>query len=506
STDTNNLFSNGIITDKMEFINMLFKNLSGLLEIREIKNGQASRIWLDSWKDIEGYDPPDDKNIYIGMFTRSRKKGTRKYCKHTRVLWADYDNMSLGEVKYRIDMSKLPGPSMIINSGHGIHCYWKLDKPAGPEIEPVVKAIANNTAADGQATDIARVMRLPGTMNVKDDPVRCKIIEKNNKIYSLEDIAGVLGVKPERPQEATEGQNKPDIDYQSIISKVDRPCIKSILEGVEEGERNFTAGRLIMYFRNIKGYSKRKTKKIIQYWNTLNKPPENERKLLNDFRSYWKSEYNLLGCRIPDNITKQQIINKYCNKDKCNIYGQFRVKENRRMVNYNNRIIKRLKNLHGTSLIMYGVLEKHPEGLTRKRIMEIANIGSKMTFYRRIKELININFVFKRKGIRQRGIPDIYKVVKQGTYGTGRTSVSYGAVIAAANGAISPAQYKVYLLLHWYLYIGQTNDIYPSTFTLAEKLGKSQSTIQNHITELKKKDFIQVDKAKEGYNIYYLQV
>ena len=501
---TKKYFSNKSITDRVEFVNILFEDLSDYIEIREIKDDQVNQKFLENWKDIESYDPPKNKNIYIGMMTRKARKGTREYVKKTRVLWADYDNMDQIEVEYRINNAGLPGPSMIINSGHGIHLYWLLDKPAGPEVETVVKAIANNTAADGKVTHINAVMRLPGTLNVKDDePVKCEIIEKNNKIYSLNDIAEILGVKPEKP---TAGLQKPDIDYQSIISKVDRPCIKSILEGVEDGEKNFIEGRLIMYFRNIKGYSKKKTKNIIQYWNTLNDPPQNTGKLLLDFKNYWYSDYNLLGCYIPDNITKQQILEKYCNKDKCNISGQFRVKENRRMVNYNNRIIKRLKNLHGTSLIIYGILEKHPEGLTLKRIMEIAGIGAEITFRRRIKELINAGFVFKRKGIRQRGIPDLYRIVKQGTYGTGRTSISYGAVIAAANGAISPTEYKVYILLHWYYYIGQSNGIYPSTFTLAEKLGIEQPTIQNHITQLKKKDFIQVDKTLEGYNIYYLNI
>jgi len=101
------------------------------------------------------------------MLTRKARKGTRKACKYTRVLWADYDNMSELEVEYRLNNAGLPLPSMIVNSGHGIHCYWLLDRPAGPEVEPVVKALANKTAADGQATDLARVMRLPGTMNVK---------------------------------------------------------------------------------------------------------------------------------------------------------------------------------------------------------------------------------------------------------------------------------------------------------------------------------------------------
>jgi len=364
-----NISSNKSISDRIEFCNILFKDLSGLLEIREIKNGQVNQKWFKNWRDIEDYNPPEDKNIYIGMLTRKARKGTRKACKYTRVLWADYDNMSEPEVEYRLNNAGLPLPSMIVNSGHGIHCYWLLDRPAGPEVEPVVKALANKTAADGQATDLARVMRLPGTMNVKKEPVRCEILEKNNKTYSLEDIAEALGVKPAKPQTDTEATERPDIDYQGIIAKVDRPCIKSMLEGVPEGERNFVLGRLVMYFRNIKGYNKQQTKKIIRYWNTLNDPPENEQKLFKAFKYYWHSEYNLLGCYIPDNITKQQILDKYCDKDKCNISGQFRVKENQKMSHYNNMILKRIKNLHGTALIMYGILEKHPEGLTWKLLI-----------------------------------------------------------------------------------------------------------------------------------------
>ncbi|MBY9022021.1 MAG: hypothetical protein KGD67_13290, partial [Candidatus Lokiarchaeota archaeon] len=125
-----NIFSNKSIPEKVEFCNVLFENLLGYIEIREIKDGQASQKFLDNWKDIESYDPPKNKNIYIGMLTRKTRKGTREYVKNTRVLWADYDNMSEIEVEYRIDNAGLPGPSIIINSGHGIHTYWLLDEPA----------------------------------------------------------------------------------------------------------------------------------------------------------------------------------------------------------------------------------------------------------------------------------------------------------------------------------------------------------------------------------------
>jgi predicted transcriptional regulator len=510
-------YPKSIIPDKDKFLNKLFKDLSGFIEIREITDSYHKQKFFKSVDDLLEYDPPKDKNIYIGMLTRDKKRGRNQDTLQTQAIWLDFDDKdSFYGFEHLVNLNKLPEPTLIINSGHGYHIYYRLDKPAGREVEPVVKKLARKVGADTRATDLARIMRVPGTMNVKnpDQPVKCEIVKVNDNEINLNNLAEILGTTAEvitEPQSKAEQAAKSlQVDYEGIISQAKWPCIKSILEGVEEGQRNWALGRLTMYFRNILGFSRRKAEKVVRVWNLKNKPAQPEVELLKSFKSYWVSNYNLLGCKIESNPDLQQILNKHCDRKGCiratgSVKSRIEVKEGKTASFYNNRIIKRIDKLHGTALIIYAVLEKHEEGLTADRATEIINLNKKH-FRNRAKELEKLGFIEIKKGNRRRGIKDLYKINRQGTYGTGRTSISYGAVIAAANSVISPAQYKVYLLLKWYEQIGQNNGVYPSTFTLADKLRLDQSTVQNHITELYKKDFIEVDKSEEGYNIYKLQI
>lgn len=508
-----------IIADREDFIKTFYKNLSGFFEVREIAAaGKAKSIYFEDLKELLNYRPPTNKNIYIGMFTRKRKKGRKEDIKQTQALWLDFDDKdSFYSFEYLVNINKLPEPTAVINSGHGYHVYYKLEKPAGREIEPVLKELARKTAADTRAAELARIMRLPATMNVKypEKPVKCEVKKIIDKTYKLKSIADLLGVKAKAMEKATDKAELVaetlGIDYKGIKSQVNLPCIKSIFEGVGEGQRNWALGRVTMYLRNILGFSQRKSFKVVRVWNLKCDPAQRESDLKSSFKSYWRSDYNLLGCQIPDKPDLQQFLNNHCNKNAC-IRMTGRIKNNKSIVKdnstdsfYNNRIIKRIDKLHGTALIIYAVLEKHEEGLTADRATEIIDISIDY-FRKRAKELKNAGFIEIKKGNRRKGIKNLYKVNRQGTYGTGRTSISYGAVIAAANNIISPAQYKVYLLLKWFEQIGQTKGVYPSTFTLADRLRLDQSTVQNHITALYKKDFIEVDKTDEGYNIYKLQI
>jgi DNA-binding transcriptional ArsR family regulator len=494
-----NIFSNKSITDRLEFCNILFKDLSGFIEIREIKEGQVSREFLDSWQDIESYDPPADKHIYVGMFTRKQKKGTRKYCKQTRVLWADYDNMSQVEVEYRIDNAGLPGPSMMINSGHGIHAYWLLDKPAGAEIEPILKAISNKTEADGQAAETARVMRVPGTLNIKDEPVSCEIIEKNNKIYSLEDIADLLGVEVKETPHSNNGAVEGFSGYKGLdIDKINRQCMKSILEGVSEGQRNWALGRLTKYLQIVEGYNKKKTLKILMEWNKLNDPSENNNKLKNDFKAYWKGNYKLLRCKTKD-TDYQQNLNEHCNRSECEFKSIFTELKIDNEVKFNNRIFNNYKKISGNDLIIYGILLREPQGLNTTQIKQaIYNHYSKKPCMSRptIDKAINILKTMGLIEVRERlGRPKFCKIKPQGTFGMGYTLLTNGAIHGAIDGRVTPAQFKVYIILFKYAY--GTGEAFPGVLTLADKMGITHQAISNHLKDLENRNYI---KREYEYN------
>lgn len=75
-----------------------------------------------------------------------------------------------------VDAYNLPSP-LIVNSGRGLHVYWLLDEPATPEewlpvAEGLKEAcITHGLKADPVVTsDVARVLRVPGTQNFKTTP------------------------------------------------------------------------------------------------------------------------------------------------------------------------------------------------------------------------------------------------------------------------------------------------------------------------------------------------
>ena len=500
-----------------DFIKKLFKDLDGFIEIREIKQGQINQRFFNSVDELDEYDPPQDKNIYIGMMTRDKKRGKQQDTKQTQVLWLDFDDVDdLMEVEYILNMKGLPMYSIAVNSGHGFHIYWILEKPAGQEIAPVLRGLARVTGADSQAAEIARVMRIPGSMNVKDEPVRCEIVESNNNTYKLQDIADILGIEPEADRQPQQPDEAIGIDYEGIISEVDRPCIKSMLEGVEVGQRNWIQGRLIKYFKIRKGKSKAEVKKIIKAWNYRNEIPLDDKELITSFNSYWHNNYNLLGCKIVDRDGKplldlQQILNKHCSKSDCVIKGDFKVVEGSTYIEYNNRIIKRIKELNTQSIIIYGIMAVNEQGLTAERAAEILGT-SERTFKRNVEDLIKLGFIKVKKGIKRRGISDLYYLSRQGTFGTGRTIISYAATrlflseIKNSTSIIKPAHFKLYMLLQYYKWNSPTGEIYPSTITLAEKLDYKRQYISKLVNELEQVDFIAVDRDKKVSNYYTLKI
>ena len=123
------LNSNYSISDKELFINTLFTDTDGYIEVREIEDKSVKTLFFNSPEELLNYDLPKDKNIYVGMYSRKVKgKGTTENCKTTQVLWADLDNISREEVQERLRVSGLPYPSIIVSSGHGYHIYWVLNK------------------------------------------------------------------------------------------------------------------------------------------------------------------------------------------------------------------------------------------------------------------------------------------------------------------------------------------------------------------------------------------
>lgn len=146
-------------------------------------------------------------NIYFGVGVRGEKRGSADCVSSLSSVWVDIDFKRTDESEALKRLGELPTkPSATIQSGGGIHAYWFLREPAAPSDFPrlraVNRAIVKAVGGDPAACDPARIMRVPGTMNVKYDPPRpCSIISFfPEHLYSLSDFDYLP--QPEDPQAA----------------------------------------------------------------------------------------------------------------------------------------------------------------------------------------------------------------------------------------------------------------------------------------------------------------
>jgi len=106
-------------------------------------------------------------------------------------------------------------------------------------------------------------MRLPQTMNIKGEPIPCELVEMAESKYPLKLFTAVLGVEPTEPKHySTQHEKKAG----TLEIEADRPCIKAMLQGVQEGERNFILGRITKWLQ-LKGYDKKRAQRVILAWN-----------------------------------------------------------------------------------------------------------------------------------------------------------------------------------------------------------------------------------------------
>ena len=182
---------------KQQFFSLLFPDLkrNGLIEIREIDpvDESVKKIFFNRLDKLFRYDPPNDKNIYFGLYVRGYKKknngkisGASYNCLRTHAICLDFDGLSLDKIKGKIRNAKIPNQSIIVSSGNGYHCYWILKSPFY-DLTKLVKEMVKITGADPNSTDKARVFRFPDTNNVKDpfNIKQCKIVSINDNVYDI---------------------------------------------------------------------------------------------------------------------------------------------------------------------------------------------------------------------------------------------------------------------------------------------------------------------------------
>ena len=102
-----------------------------------------------------------------------------------------------------------PSPSAVVNSGHGIHCYWFLDHIASAaDFVALRQAATMALGGDIQASkDAARVARAVGAINQnssKGPPVAVMVEEMSGERYRLEDLRAAVCAATSGPFEVVQ--------------------------------------------------------------------------------------------------------------------------------------------------------------------------------------------------------------------------------------------------------------------------------------------------------------
>lgn len=213
-----------------QYINHLYSNdLEGYIQVLQLRDGQVLKMYNT---DIQGVfeivqEQQGEKDVYITPNSFYIPKRSNENIRHFRALYIDLDlqdryskTEAFYETYIRAAKGQIPKPSMIIDSGRGLHLYWRIEHaPKGAaytwqELEDYLYKNLKPLGADIKATDGARVLRLPNTINSKNNSV-CEVLELNDFKYSMYELRETYlhYQKKDKPEPKERQQSKGKIKH-----------------------------------------------------------------------------------------------------------------------------------------------------------------------------------------------------------------------------------------------------------------------------------------------------
>ena len=213
-----------------------FGDAPGLIAVSSTRNW--SGIQTDDLDEATGWALSEDKAGAEGIYVRATTikcrlpPGSRGGARDTHAIvgmWSDidFDNRlhkatglpeTADEARDIPRFARLPEPTRVEHSGAGLYVWWMFDKPVivGEDID---FADAEQLSSDWQnvllagaktmgvqygtgVKDLARILRLPGTINRKPGrtPVMCRVTEDDGPQYTLEDMLALAKQLKPKPK------------------------------------------------------------------------------------------------------------------------------------------------------------------------------------------------------------------------------------------------------------------------------------------------------------------
>lgn len=337
--------------------------------------------------------------------------------------------------------------------------------------------------ADPKAVDVARVLRVPDTMNVKGEPVRCSLIEFNGNKTPVERFEDILGVTAQSDSESGTGSIHE-------LSGIKFNGLNNMAHGVAKGERNFATARIVQTLRRL-NYTKQEVMDIVLRWNNLNTPKKDVKELKHDIHVFWyeytdKERYRYDGKTFKDE--RLQELNERFIDDQTTFFIGSEVDTH----NYDNELLKPAV-FHKTTGLTFAVLSivklAEDRGITRKHI---ADLCKRDEHDRNLKKSLKALTELKYIKVVKRNRTNHYIFTEKANYGRGYTAVGKSLHKLFISKALKEHEYKMMILLEWYCFDSKT-ELYPSNDTLAMSLNRTDRNVRQILKELEYKQYIVIE-------------
>jgi len=205
------------MTTRIPFLTSVLPE-QGLYCVVGLKKGAPRQTFVETIDEIDGVVDgliSQGYDTYFGCakYLSEEDGRTAKNAKWFRSFWLDLDcgenkpyesqAAALDALKLFVQTSGLPRPT-IINSGRGLHVYWPLNEVIGyNDWKPVAEAFKKfcasyNLYADPAVTaDAARILRVPETLNYKDNPPKSVSVLVSSQPCNFMDFRKALGFEEE---------------------------------------------------------------------------------------------------------------------------------------------------------------------------------------------------------------------------------------------------------------------------------------------------------------------
>lgn len=173
----------------------------------QINRNFTEQLFINCYDMINLINIIREKDMYISVNTFHIKKRAEKTAKKLNALFLDLDYYNIDKLKNKkpeeiIELLKaefegMPAPSFFVVSGKGLYVFWLLNNTFATEksrnlYKKIQESLCNkftSFGADIKAKDIARVLRIPTTINSKNNKqarlIMPKEIKEDEFEYSL---------------------------------------------------------------------------------------------------------------------------------------------------------------------------------------------------------------------------------------------------------------------------------------------------------------------------------